>query len=199
MGGTRKLSVAFVFLMGVMVTGCLGRSPMPSHYLLSQQDSGQGLIAGASRSGSMVLAPIQLPEYLDDNRIALRTGDNQVAYQDFHRWAEPLGSGTYRIMLQALRSDLPGWTIYSWEDGPLGTDILNVEVRRFEGIAENRVILEAAWTLRSADENGIYHAVRVQEFSLQKNVASGFPAMAGGMSELLHEMSREISATLAGS
>jgi uncharacterized lipoprotein YmbA len=48
------------------------------------------------------LRPIELPAYLKSRSLVVRNGRNEVIYQDFARWAEPLEAGIARVLRARL-------------------------------------------------------------------------------------------------
>jgi uncharacterized lipoprotein YmbA len=93
-------------LLGVMLAGC---SVLPEaqvdptrYYVLS----GPGLAdaGAAAHEGTLILGlkAVRLPPYLDKISVAVRHGTNELVYNDYARWAEPLNEGIARVLRARL-------------------------------------------------------------------------------------------------
>lgn len=80
---TRLLPLVLVSV----ASACATRPPEVSYYVLELPEVGGG------RTGRAILAvdPFSAQATYDDERIAYRTGPNQVDYYNYHRWAAPPG------------------------------------------------------------------------------------------------------------
>lgn len=75
----------------------------PTHYFVL---TGAGLDAGDlhAHEGQLVLGlkTVQLAPYLDKSCVVVRRGENQLVYNDYMRWAEPLADGITRVLRDRL-------------------------------------------------------------------------------------------------
>jgi ABC-type uncharacterized transport system auxiliary subunit len=132
LGGCAK---AFVLpTVALLVAGCnLLPEPQPDrtrHFTLSAPT--------AAAPGGVDVRPVLLAGHLRNRALAVRIAENEVAYLDDARWAEPLDAG----LTEVLRAELAGvageWTV-------------RVEIERFEPLAHqgNAVQLAAVCELRA--------------------------------------------------
>lgn len=102
----------------------------------------------AARAGPrpvVELAEVELPDYLRNPRMAARSGDNRIDYDEFKRWAEPLDKGAAR----ALREGLAPAVDVRPAPAPGAALKLKVRVLAFEGRrGDGAAVVEAAWELR---------------------------------------------------
>lgn len=102
-------------------------SPVPEKAEAADSSPNSGLRIG--------LRSIELPGYLKTPDIIVRRGSNELALEDFDRWAEPLDAGIARLVRDRLRQDAAVGRIYQ-EPFPLDADRdydIAVSVRRCEG------------------------------------------------------------------
>ena len=60
--------------------------------------------AQAPSGFKIALRAVRVDGYLRRKEMVVRTGENEVTFQDYHRWAEPLESSVGRVLRQALLS-----------------------------------------------------------------------------------------------
>jgi uncharacterized lipoprotein YmbA len=90
--------------------------------------------AGGVRIG---LKSVRLEGYLKRREMVVRSGDNEVEFRDYRRWAEPLDAAIGRALRGTLLAS-PGVAQVQAEPFALDQDRdfdVSIEVRRFEGAA----------------------------------------------------------------
>ncbi len=92
-------------------------------------------VAGRLRVG---LRRVELAAYLKTRSIVVGSGPNEIAIEDFQRWAEPLGDGVSRIVRARL---LASPAVASVEPQPFAFDAdrdcdVSIVIRHCEGMAE---------------------------------------------------------------
>jgi uncharacterized lipoprotein YmbA len=102
-------------------------------YILSASEAPAA--APASAGYKLALRAVRVDGYLRRREIVVRTGDNEVVFQDYKRWAEPLESSVGRALRLDLLS-LPG--VSQVLSDPLPVDAqpdytVSVEVTQCEG------------------------------------------------------------------
>jgi uncharacterized lipoprotein YmbA len=96
MRGVRAVLVA----AALSLAGCAS-SPPSSFYTLSATVEST-TIASAPSYGVSV-GPVRVPETVDRPQLVLQLSANQIAIDEFHRWAEPLASGIAQTVAEDLR------------------------------------------------------------------------------------------------
>ncbi|MBM4152004.1 MAG: hypothetical protein FJ220_00580, partial [Kiritimatiellaceae bacterium] len=108
----------------LLITGC-ATTQEPKLYILNSP-SVSAETGTASDPLSLFIAPIQLPGYLDRLSIVTQSGDNEIVYSEFPRWAEPLDTSLRQKLADNLSKMVQSDRIFS--DGrhpPKGTDFRN--------------------------------------------------------------------------
>src|SRR5260370_4666931 len=88
-----------VFLVTVLAVGTLGgcsSSPTASFYTLSSDTTLER--TGSAIPVSIVVGPVTVPELVDRPQMVTRVAANEVALNEFARWAEPLKSDIPRAV-----------------------------------------------------------------------------------------------------
>lgn len=139
-----------VLAAAVALSGC-GSPPKTSFYTLSARgDNGPPAAAlAASSQIGIAVGPVTLPELVDRPQLVVRTGENQVALLDQHRWAESLKREIPRVLAGHLARLLGTTRVSVYPGAPGGaSDIrIRVDIQRFESIPDREAALEAFWTV----------------------------------------------------
>jgi hypothetical protein len=107
----------------------------PTRYFVLSDPAGQavqGPAAGAVRIG---LKSVRLGSYLRRKEMVVRTGDNEVEFRDFRRWAEPLDAAIGHVVRQWLLGAPEVAQVYA-EPFPADQERdfdVSIDVRRCEG------------------------------------------------------------------
>lgn len=109
------------------------------YYVLDDLGSAGASVAPATAAaGRVAIRSIELPAYLRNSRsMVVRAGDNEVRYEDFSRWAEPLDAGIQRVLKERLVAVLGADSVISFplSAGEIRQWDLRVRVARCEGSA----------------------------------------------------------------
>ena len=98
---------------------------------------------------SFYLRQIELPYYLQENRIITRPQKGKIEFRENDRWGEPLVEGIGRVTGFNLSRFLnsPFYSVYPHRQ-KIGTQWeVGVTMLRFEKISGERVLLEASWEI----------------------------------------------------
>ena len=108
---------------------------------------------------SFYLRQIELPYYLQENRIVTRPEVGKIEFRENDRWGEPLIEGIGRVTGLNLSGFLksPFYSVYPHRE-KIGTPWeVAINVLRFERISEKEVLLEASWEIfHNGFRNGTY-------------------------------------------
>lgn len=189
----RALPSLFVALLAA---GC-GTSPTPRFYTLSPQApavSAPGPAATAGRP-SVGVAAVTLPEAVDRPQLVSRTGVNEVAIAQQHRWAGPLRDEVPRVLAENLSrlSGNPRVVAHPAAAAAAADYRVLVDFRRFDGTVGGEVVLEALWTVQSA-KGDIVSAGR--SAAREPVGAAGYDALAAAYSRALSKLSGYIAPAL---
>ena len=136
-----------VFLATGLLAGC-GNSPKARFYTLSPDRT---LVAtGSAVQVPVMVGPVTVPDLVDRPQIVTRLAGNEVAIDEFGRWAEPLKGGIAHVIASDLGALLGSQHVSVFD---AGEDVgqawrVRVDVMRFDSIPGDAVTIEALWTVR---------------------------------------------------
>ena len=141
---------SFVLLFALVVAGAGCASPRSNFYTLNSTAKPVGMMADTSVS----VGPVSVPAAVDRPQIVVRLGPNQVAIDEFHRWASPLQDAIARVVAENLAAMLgtPHVTVFSQPTGAGARFRVLVDVLRFESAPGEAATLDAVWTVRSTKD-----------------------------------------------
>lgn len=160
---------ALAGLLGLLVTGCIG-SPRPEFYRLEASALDEPPLASRPELG-LAVGPLDLPRYLDRPEIVSRQGPHGLLLASAQRWAGSLRGDILRVVADDLGALLgtPRVVTYPVQPRfPVAWRVL-LDVRSFEGVRGQSVVLRVRWTIASGVDG---HAVAVEESTVDEKVAS---------------------------
>jgi len=184
-------------MLSVLVTalaGC-GSSPRESFYTLSAGAAPEG--EASARTGatySVAIGPVTVPTVVDRPQLVVRTGANQVAIVEQHRWAEPLRSEIPRVLAENLAQLLGTRQVSAYPQSGSGDAEyrVHVEIQRFESALRGPVTIDAIWTVR----RGTGEPRRGQSLARESAGGEGYEALVGAYSRALATLSRDIAVAI---
>ncbi|HEY4988209.1 MAG TPA: PqiC family protein [Opitutaceae bacterium] len=107
----------------------------PTRYFVLSDSSVQTATSPAAGAVRIGLRTVKVESYLKKREMVVRTGDNEVEFRDYQRWAEPLDAAISRVLRQRLLGS-PAVASAAAEPFPVDQDRdfdVSVDIRRFEG------------------------------------------------------------------
>jgi hypothetical protein len=182
--------------IALLLAGCLGGSPRPEFYRLSPIAVGASPAAALPELG-VAIGAIEFPRYLDRPEIVARDGANRLVLASGQRWGGTLRSEVQRVLTDDLAALLgtSRVAVYPVEPRfPVAWRVL-LDVRSFEGVLGESVVLRARWTLASGVDG---RAVAVEESVVEEKVSSGtWEAYVAAQSAALGVVTRQIAERIA--
>jgi uncharacterized lipoprotein YmbA len=182
--------------------GCvsLKRTPEARFFVLESLVEAGPAPLGEAPTAVIGVEAVRLPGHLARPQIVTWTAKNELAIDEFVRWAEPLEDGITRTLQEDLATLLPDTMIVRrpWSGDTETRCRVRVSLRVFGLQRDGMVKLEGRWTLLP-DRGGL--ALAQQPVSLQRGPVSsvgGAPPATGVdlMSELIADLSRQIAAAI---
>lgn len=147
-----RFHLLLIAAVAALLVGCAS-SPTPRFYTLSVEAE-----AGAARTPAVInpaieIAVVTIPDAVDRPQLVLRSDDNEVMIVEMHRWAGPLKRELPRVIAENLVRllDSPHVTARHLNAGRKADFRLFVDFQRFDAYLGREAVIEAAWTVRSAD------------------------------------------------
>jgi uncharacterized lipoprotein YmbA len=193
-----RVGLAGALLAG-FVAGCIGASPAPNFYTLSPA-SGEAAgeaVANQPELG-LVIGPLDFPRYLDRPEIVTRDGSHRLVLADGHRWGGSLRNDILRVVADDLGRLLGTSRVAIYPSEPRFPAAYRVllDLREFEGIPSQSVVLRVRWTIAGAADG---RALAVEETRIEQPVASAsFNDLVAAESVALGNLNRQIAERLSG-
>jgi uncharacterized lipoprotein YmbA len=112
------------------------------------------------------LRQIELPYYLQENRIINRPFSGKIEFQENERWGEPLAEGIGRVLGLNISHilDSPYYSVFPHRQ-KVGTRFeVGVNINRFERVSGSKVLFEGTWQLFANDfKKGSYPVMNGRE------------------------------------
>lgn len=179
----------------LVIAGCsLLRGPVatPTTFFVLSATAQHGEVP-AGRALRLGLGPISLPPYLERPQMVRRTAPNELVFDEFNRWSEPLKENFERVLGTDLDHlvGIERLIAYPWYSTTQMDYSISIAVLRFEAQPSGEVALDARWSIG----NGHGKILLNRESRLSR--PGGTPEqIAGVMSELTGDLARDIAAAL---
>jgi uncharacterized lipoprotein YmbA len=190
----RHLAFAVILALSSSAGCSLLRGPTPpktEFYVLSVVPQADRAV---DRSRLVLgLGPVTLPPYLNRPEMVSRVAPNQLSFDEFNRWGEPLKDNFINVLASELDGQLGLERVvrYPWYSTTVMNYVVVVAVQRFESQPDGDVVLDARWGI--GDRQGNTVANRDSHFSRP----GGSPAVvAAAMSALVGDLANEIAAAV---
>jgi uncharacterized lipoprotein YmbA len=154
--------IAGISLLG---SGCAVSSPQTHLYVLHADLHTNIQNPVQPNDIAVVVATVGIPKQLDRPSIITQTGDNELSFSEFHRWASPLEDNLQQVLIENLAHLLHSDRITpEIHRAPYPAD-LRVEIRiiSLSGALGQTANLQARWTLSSTAENKLIAAETFRE------------------------------------
>jgi uncharacterized lipoprotein YmbA len=175
---------------GFMVMALSACASAPSHFYTLT--STQVAPAGPNSMASVAIGPVSVPESVNRPEIVVQVGPNEVALDEFNRWAGPLPAEIQRVLMENLIPLLGTSRVFRYPQGPITSPDFRVqiEVLRFESAPGDAAILEVLWTVRGKTEQ----TVKTGRTKSREPVPDkSYDALAAAHSRALGALSRDLA------
>lgn len=175
--------------MAILLTACTTTSTTRFYQLAPIATDGAPDEPGAT---VLALGPLTFPEYLKRPQMVKRGSGTTISVDEFNRWAEPLDESMPRVLagnVDGLMSDL---VVVPFKNRAVEASYrLYGSVTQFDADESGRTVLIVQWGI-TRTEGGVTVAPRTDRYVAQATPADDPAAIAGAMSDLLGQFSREI-------
>jgi uncharacterized lipoprotein YmbA len=186
---------AFISLAVAAAALCAGcASPRATFYRLSA-DTSLGAAGPGAMQQPVIVGPVTVPDLVDRPQIVTRGTGNEVAVNEYARWAEPLRSsiadaiaGDLTLLLGSDRVAAASRAVVdpqAWR--------VRVDIQQFESAPGDAVAIDARWSVR---RNGDAAALNGRSLVREPVEGAGYDALVAAHSRALASVSRDIAAAI---
>ena len=191
----RATAPALLLASALLGAGCgLLRGPATTpttfYVLSSSAEAGQ---VPQGRPLTIGLGPIALPPYLNRPEMVRRVAPNELVFDEFNRWSEPLKENFTRALGSDLQQlmEIDNLVAFPWYSTTKMDYAIEVSVMRFEQQPDGEVVLDARFSIRNAQ--GAPYLNREAHHS---SPAASPPEIAAAMSSLTGALAHDIALAL---
>jgi uncharacterized protein len=187
----RIASNAAVCVIAAFAGGCAS----PASHLYTLTPAAATAAGQAPINVSVMVGPVSIPAVVDVPQIVVSTGPNQVAHDEFNRWASPLQSNIARVVAEDLVTLLGTPQVMLFQQA-LSTPAdyqVAIEVQSFESAPGDAATLNAIWTVRQV-KGGKTQTGRTSD--REAITQKGYDALVAAHSRAIGRMSQDIADTI---
>jgi uncharacterized protein len=188
-----RVRPAIAYLALTLVAACAS-SPKPQYYVLTSE-AGAPASAVSASALSIAVGPVTVPDLVDQPRIVIQAAGNQVAMEEYQRWASPLTSEIAHVIAANLGRELGTTHVASYLQNALPNPDVQVvvDVRRFESRPGNGVTIDVLWGIRRKAGG----AVKTGQSMVHEPVSGGdVNDLVAAHSRALARVSRDIAGAI---
>lgn len=184
----KKISLTLILLL---LSACSFYSPKSQFYMMKSD----GLSAVSDKALTVTVTRVKVPDILDKAQMVVYDkNSSEVQILEFHRWAEVLPEVLQTTITNDLMVYMPqAYVERAYFAGNTAQYSVNVKINAITAYKGDRVVLSAWWNIKNKDGKII---VRQQKDYVAKPTDNSIGALVDAQAEAVHQMSREIAATL---
>lgn len=156
-----------------------------------------GAPAAAAAPFQLEVLAVDLPQQVATQEMVVRTGAGELEPVDTRRWIAPLGDELRDALSAGLSARLGAHDIHGLPNAAapgLPTWRVGLKVQRFESALGGSARIDALWTLRRSDDNGL---LLTCASSVSESVAPGYEALAEGHQRAVARIAGRIAAAIS--
>ena len=184
--------IKHLFLIAAVVALAAGCTSAPSKfYTLNATARSDG---SSAANYSIIVGPVSVPAEVDRPQFTVQVAPNQVAVDEFNRWAAPLNDNIARVVAEDLAVMLGTPRVSTLPLATFSPDFrVSIEIQRFESVPGKSATVEAVWVVRNSSDK-----VSLSGHTLATEPVSGdgFDALAAAHSRALAKVSTDIAAAI---
>lgn len=197
-------NTSFILLLICCLAGCITGSPKsPQTFLLSSLqpssyheplhfDDSHNL--PQSLIGKKIgVGPVKIPEYLNRPQIISRSKGNEIFFEEFYLWAEPLKDSLSRVLAKNISQSLATDQVFIFPflSGIKPDYRVIMEFFRFDGKLGGEVYLDVYWAVYFGESNFLVESKRSAFIEICRDI--DHEALVAAHNLLLFNLSREIA------
>ena len=184
----RRRAVLASVCAACMLAGACGSSPPSRFYKLTATD----MPAAPASTVFVAIGPVTVPAVVDRPEIVVSAGVNELALDEFNRWASPLQDNLSRVIAENLAAMLGTPRVILYPNA-LATDPeyrVAIDVRAFDSVPGTAATVDATWTVRRSRDG----KTETGRTLARENVtAPGYEALAAAHSRAVARLCGDIA------
>jgi len=193
-----KTTAHTVFALVVigLLSGCASSPKSKFYYFRPTYDFQHAIPRDLTDTAySVGFMPVSLPPYLDRPQIATRVGENEMEFNEFHRWAASIQENILLVLTHDLSALLPEAYVdaFPWSERMQFDYQIQLELLTMSGEFGKNVELVAQWTLYRGSNslNMVTRQTAAYQAPLGKN--HDYAVLVQTYSKLIAELSKDVA------
>lgn len=121
-----RVKLLILILASINLAACASHSINDTYYsLVLAADKGAAANVDNDANRQLLLGSVVLPDYLDQRGINMQIGSSRIQSANHHFWAEPLGEGIGKVLVQDIASVSRGLAV----DRQIGREKFHADCR----------------------------------------------------------------------
>jgi uncharacterized protein len=181
--------LSILFVVAAMAAGC--KSTPSRFYTLTATATGDG---SSQANYAVAVGPVTVPAEVDRPQFTVLSTPNQVAVDEFNRWAEPLNSAIARVVAADLATLLGTPRVTGVPLANFKPDYrVTIDIQKFSSNPGKMVRIDALWVVSAMNGGASLsgHAVAVEPVT-----DGSYDALAAAHSRALAKVSVDIAAAI---
>ncbi len=192
-----KTKMKFYYLITISIFTALlfsCGSSSSNFYILTPSNNYQQINSNTENDISIGIGSLEFPDYLLKPQIVTYTKNNEIFFDEYNRWAEPLNENFTHIVLENLSNMIPTNNIYlfMWPEEKSNIFQITIKIDQFGMSSDSTVVLAARWAVSTSNEMAF---LMTEKSSYQERITNlDYNQITAAMSKLTEEFCKDIAA-----
>ncbi|VAX15461.1 hypothetical protein MNBD_IGNAVI01-431 [hydrothermal vent metagenome] len=191
--------INFVFLIAslILIAGIYGcGTPASNFFILTPDNDYEPRSTGTESHIGIGIGNIELPDYLRKPQIVTYSKNNEITFDEYNRWAEPLDENITRILTENLAAMIPTNNIYlfMWPKEDPNIFQISISIDRFGLLPDSNVVLNTRWSITGSNKKSLLLTEK-SEYK-EKAVSLDYGHISSIMSNLIGKLSEDIASEI---
>lgn len=188
--------INFIFLIASLIllagiSGC--GTPSSNFFILTPANDYKPSNTGAESNIGIGIGNIELPDYLRKPQIVTYSKNNEITFDEYNRWAEPLDENITRILTENLAVMIPTNNIYlfMWPKENPNIFQISIGIDMFGLLPDSTVVLNTRWSISGSNKKSLLLTEK-SEYK-EKAASLDYGHISSIMSNLIAKLSEDIA------
>jgi uncharacterized lipoprotein YmbA len=192
-----KTRMKFYFIIASLILTAMLYScgtSASNFYILTPTNNYKQMNSNTESDISIGIGSLEFPDYLRKPQIVTFRNNNEIYFDEYNRWAEPLDENFTHIVLENLSNMIPTNNIYlfMWPEENSNIFQITIKINQFGMSSDSTVVLDARWAVSTSNEMAF---LMTEKSSYQERITNlDYNQIAAAMSKLSGDLCKDIAA-----
>ncbi len=191
-----KTRMKFYFIIASLILTAMLYScgtSASNFYILTPTNNYKQINPNTESDISIGIGSLEFPDYLRKPQITTFRNNNEIYFDEYNRWAEPLDENFTHIVLENLSNMIPTNNIYlfMWPEENPNIFQITIKIDQFGMSSDSTVVLDARWAVSTSNEIAF---LMTEKSSYQERITNlDYNQIAVSMSKLTGDLCKDIA------